>query len=376
MEFKPASISMKRFKALDVFRGLTICLMIVVNTPGDHSFTFSPLLHAKWHGFTPTDLVFPSFLFAVGNAFAFVKTRWGDKSLSEVFGKIVKRTLIIFLLGYLMYWIPFMSWTETGDLAMVPFSETRILGVLQRIALCYFMGAIMIYFLTNRQLLIGSGILLLGYWLLLYAFGDYTLEGNFVRTIDQFVFGDAHLYMGDGIPFDPEGLLSTLPAICNVIAGYLVGKYVIDGGVDFKKLAKMLMVGTGLLIVAYFWDLGFPVNKKLWTSSFVVLTVGMDIILLSVLIYWIDLVRKPVNFNFFEIFGKNPLFIYLLSEYLAIGMHFVRVDGEQSLFNYIYEKGFSWIGHYFGSLAFALVFMLLCWAVGWWLNKKKIYIKV
>ena len=253
---------MKRFKALDVFRGLTICLMIVVNTPGDYNFTFSPLLHAKWHGFTPTDLVFPSFLFAVGNAFAFVKTRWGDKSLSEVFGKILKRTLIIFLLGYLMYWIPFVSWTDTGDLAVIPFSETRVLGVLQRIALCYFIGAIMIYFLTNRQLLIGSGILLLGYWLLLYAFGDYTLEGNFVRTIDRFVLGDSHLYEGDGIPFDPEGLLSTLPAICNVIAGYLVGKYVIDGGVDFKKLSKMLMVGTGLLVVAYFWDLSFPVNKK------------------------------------------------------------------------------------------------------------------
>ncbi len=367
---------MKRFKALDVFRGLTICLMIVVNTAGDKNFTFSPLLHAKWHGFTPTDLVFPSFLFAVGNAFAFVKTRWGDKSLFEVFGKILKRTLIIFILGYLMYWIPFMSWTDTGDLAFVPFSETRVLGVLQRIALCYFIGAIMIYFLTNRQLFIGSGIILLGYWLLLYVFGDYTLEGNFVRIIDQFVLGDSHLYEGNGIPFDPEGLLSTLPAICNVIAGYLVGKYVIEGGVDFKKLSKMLMAGIGLLILAYVWNLSFPINKKLWTSSFVVLTVGMDILLLSVLIYWIDMVKKPLNFNFFEIFGKNPLFIYLLSEYLAIGVLFVRVNGEQSLYRYIYEKGFSWIGPYYGSFVFALVFMLLCWSVGWWMNKKKIYIKV
>ena len=367
---------MKRFKALDVFRGLTICLMIIVNTTGDWDFTFAPLLHANWHGFTPTDLVFPSFLFAVGNAFAFVKTRWADKPLSEVFQKIIKRTLIIFFLGYLMYWFPFVSWTDSGDLTMVPFSETRILGVLQRIAICYFIGAVMIYFLTNRQLIIASGVILLGYWGLLSAFGDYTLEGNLVRTVDRFLLGDSHLYGGDGIPFDPEGLLSTLPAICNVIGGYLVGKFVIQGGINYEKLSKMLMVGAGLLVLAYLWNLSFPVNKKLWTSSFVILTTGLDIIVLSILIYSIEFVKKPVNYYFFEVFGKNSLFIYLLSEYLAITMLFIRVDGNQSLYSYIYEKGFSWIGPYYGAFAFALVFMLLCWAIGLWLDKKRIYIKV
>ncbi|RAJ12811.1 acyltransferase family protein [Arenibacter echinorum] len=367
---------MKRFKALDVFRGLTICLMIVVNTPGDWELTFAPLLHANWNGFTPTDLVFPSFLFAVGNAFAFVKSRWGDKPPSEVFQKIIKRTLIIFLLGYMMYWFPFVSWTDSGGLALVPFSETRILGVLQRIALCYFIGATMIYFLTNRQLIIASAIILLGYWGLLSAFGDYTLEGNLVRTLDRFLLGDSHLYGGDGLPFDPEGLLSTLPAICNVIAGYVVGQYVIQGGITYEKLAKMLMVAAGLLAVAYFWNLSFPVNKKLWTSSFVILTIGLDIIVLSILIYAIEFVKRPINFNFFEIFGKNSLFIYLLSEYLAITLLFVRVNENQSLYNYIYEKGFSWFGPYYGSFIFALVFMMLCWLIGLWLDKKKIYIKV
>lgn len=367
---------MKRFKALDVFRGLTICLMIIVNSAGDWDLTFAPLLHAKWHGFTPTDLVFPSFLFAVGNAFAFVKTRWADKSLSEVFRKIIKRTLIIFLLGYIMYWFPFVSWTDSGELAMVPFSETRILGVLQRIAICYFIGATMIYFLTNRQLIIASAIILLGYWGLLSAFGDYTLEGNLVRTLDRLLLGDGHLYGGDGLPFDPEGLLSTLPAICNVLAGYLVGQFVIHGGITYEKLAKMLMVAVGLLAVAYFWNYGFPFNKKLWTSSFVILTIGLDIMLLSILIYAIEFIKKPINFNFFEIFGKNSLFIYLLSEYLAITLLFVRVDGNQSLYNYIYEKGFSWLGPYYGSFAFAFVFMFICWLVGLWLDKRKIYIKV
>lgn len=176
---------MNRFKALDVFRGLIICLMIVVNTSGDWDTTFYLLSHANWHGFTPTDLVFPSFLFAVGNAFAFVKERWGEKSFSDVFGKIIKRTVIIFLLGYTMYWIPFMNWTEAGELAFAPIGETRILGVLQRIALCYFFGAIMIYFLSLRQLIIGSIVLLGGYWLIMGLFGDYTLVDNFARVVDR-----------------------------------------------------------------------------------------------------------------------------------------------------------------------------------------------
>lgn len=367
---------MKRFKALDIFRGLTICLMIIVNTSGDWSYTFSPLLHANWHGFTPTDLVFPSFLFAVGNAFAFVKTKWANKTLPDVFRKIIKRTILIFLLGYTMYWIPFMSWTDHGDLALIPMSETRIMGVLQRIALCYFLGAIMIYFLTKRQLIIGSIILLVGYWFLLYMFGDYTLEGNLVRIIDQIILGNNHLYMGDGIPFDPEGLLSTLPSIVNVIGGYLVGKYVIEGRVNFEKLTKMILLGIGLVVLGYLWDFSFPVNKKLWTSSFVVLTIGLDIILLSILIYSIDLIKKPINYNFFEVFGKNSLFIYLLSEYLAIGMNFIRVNSDQSLYSFIFEKGFQWIAPYYGAFTFALVFMFLCWAAGWWLDRKKIYIKV
>ena len=367
---------MNRFKALDVFRGLTICLMIIVNTTGDWSLTYAPLLHSNWHGFTPTDLVFPSFLFAVGNAFAFVKSRWGDKSLSAVFGKIIKRTVIIFLLGYTMYWIPFMTWTEAGELVYVPFSETRLLGVLQRIALCYFFGAIMIYFLSKRQLIIGSIILLMGYWLLMYGFGDYTLEDNFARVVDRFVLGDNHLYGGDGIPFDPEGLLSTLPSIVNVIVGYLVGVYIINGGVTYEKLTKMMLVAIGLVVLAYVWDLGFPINKKLWTSSFVIFTVGLDMLLLSLLIYSIDLAKKPVNYKFFEIFGMNSLFIYLLSEYLAIGMNFIRVDGEESLYDFIYVNSFSWIGPYNGAFAFALVFMLLCWTVGWGLYKRRIYIRV
>lgn len=367
---------MQRFLALDIFRGMTICLMIIVNTSGDWSVTFSPLLHANWHGITATDLVFPSFLFAVGNAFAFVKMKWAGKTFSQVLSKILKRTAIIFLLGYTMYWLPFVKWTDTGDLAFVPFSETRILGVLQRIALCYFFAAVLIYNLSKKGLWIASAALLLIYWGLMAAFGDYSLEHNFARTLDRWILGDGHLYMGEGIPFDPEGILSTLPSIVNILAGYLAGIYIIQGGLNYEKLAKLLLAGCGLLFLSYVWNFGFPINKKLWTSSYVLTTVGIDLVVLSVIIYTTDFIKRPFQYRFFEIFGKNPLAIYLLSEYLAIALLFIRVDGEKSLYRSIYENAFSWLGPYWGAFAFAFVFMLLCWLVGWWMDRKKIYIRV
>lgn len=367
---------MKRFLPLDIFRGMTVCLMIVVNTSGDWNATFSPLLHAAWHGFTPTDLVFPSFLFAVGTSFAFVKQRWADKTLGDVIGKILKRTFIIFLLGYTMYWFPFFRWTDAGSLEWIPFQDTRILGVLQRIALCYFFGAMMIFYLSTRQLYLASVGLLLLYWALMAFLGDFTLEHNFARTLDLWIFGESHLYHGEGIAFDPEGLLSTIPSIVNLLGGYLVGRYILEGGISYEKLSKILLAAAVLLVLAYCWNFFFPINKKIWTSSYVLLTVGLDLVVLSLIIYSTEFVQKPVNYTFFEVFGKNPLFIYLVSEYLAILMYFIRVSSDQSLYSYIYQNAFAWIGPYFGAFAFAIAFMLLCWTTGWVLHKRNIYIKV
>jgi predicted acyltransferase len=367
---------MQRNKALDIFRGMTVCLMIIVNTPGTWSTVFAPLKHANWHGFTPTDWVFPSFLFAVGTAFAFVKNRWADKRFADVAGKIIKRTLIIFVLGYLMYWFPFLKWSGEGELMGFPIGDTRIWGVLQRIALCYFLAAILVFYLNKKQLIYASAVLLIGYWAVLWGFGDYTLEGNAVRHLDIFLFGENHLYKGDGIPFDPEGFLSTFPAIVNVIGGYLCGAYIIaNQQKGFRMIAMLMMVGAGLASLSYFWDLVFPINKKLWTSSYVLLTVGLNLVFMGILTYFTDLREKTVNLKFFDVFGKNPLFIYLLSEYLAITLLFLRIDGK-SVYGHIFEKGFSWMGGYLGSFVFALVFMLLCWAAGWWLDKRRIYIRV
>ena len=372
-----------RFLSLDVFRGLTVCFMIVVNTPGSGATAFSPLLHANWHGFTPTDLVFPSFLFAVGNAMSFAMRKYNAMGTGAVLGKIAKRTALIFLLGYLMYWFPFFRLSETGEVVGAPIGETRIWGVLQRIGVCYGLASLLVYFFSKRTVIALSVVFLVGYWLLLLGWGDpgdpLSLAGNAVLKLDLFLFGPAHLYTGNGIPFDPEGLLSTLPAIVNVVIGYYAGRYVQQAGKNYESIAKLLLTGGVLILLALAWDMVFPINKKLWTSSFVLITTGLDLAILASLIYVIE-IRDWQRANwprFFVIPGKNPLFIYLLSELLVISLYMIPVGGGQS--------AFEWLGvHIFqalvpgamGSLLFALAFMFLCWSAGWWLDRRGIYVRV
>ncbi|MEN9686162.1 MAG: hypothetical protein RLZZ28_1948 [Bacteroidota bacterium] len=368
----------QRFQALDVFRGLTICLMIIVNTPGDGSFTFAPLHHAKWHGFTPTDLVFPSFLFAVGNAMSFVMGKWAEKTTAAVLTKIFKRTLLIFLLGYLMYWFPFVN-NDNGHWALSPISQTRILGVLQRIALCYCFGSLICYFFKTKAILVFSAGLLLLYWGLCFWLGDpadpLSLQGNAGLKLDLWLMGEAHLYHGEGVAFDPEGWLSTLPAIVNVIGGFLVGKHLQQNGHTYEGLTKLLLAGFLLLIIAYCWNFIFPINKKLWTSSFVLQTVGLDCMIIAAITYLTDFKQRRSWAWFFEVAGKNPLTIYLLSELLVTVLYMVNI-GDSSLFNWIFQHPFSYAPDYWASLLFAISYMLLCWLVGYWMDKKKIYLRV
>lgn len=370
----------QRFTALDVFRGMTICFMIIVNTPGNWATTYSPLHHASWHGFTPTDLVFPSFLFAVGNALSFVIVTWQLKSNAYVVGKILKRTLLIFLLGYLMYWFPFFKLDQDLNIIPFPIQETRIMGVLQRIALCYGAAALMIHFLKIRTATIISIFLLVGYWLVLVFFGEegkeFTMTGNLGYKIDLWLLGENHLYHGEGVAFDPEGLLSTLPAIGNVVAGYIVGNFIQEKGKTYELLITLMMVGVGLVLIAYGWDFIFPINKKLWTSSFVLLTTGFDCMILVVAMYIIDILHQARWTSFFEIVGKNPLVIYLFSEVLAIILNIIHTDKHTSLYGWLYQTIFSHTGAYFGSFLFALVFMLVCWLVGYGLDQRKIYVRV
>jgi predicted acyltransferase len=372
-------VAKERFLALDVFRGMTICLMIIVNTPGNGDASFAPLKHAHWNGFTPTDLVFPSFMFAVGNAMSFVMRKWDEMGTGAVLKKIFKRTIIIFLCGYLLYWFPFFEYNDQHHLVLSPIADTRIFGVLQRIAIAYCLASLMIYFWGIRTTLIISALILILYWPVMVMFGTgadpLDMHTNAVLRLDTWLVGTKHLYMGEGFPFDPEGLLSTFPSIGNVVAGYVVGKYVQKQGKTFEGLAKLFMAGFILLVIAFWWNYGFPINKKIWTSSFVVHTTGLDCMLLACIMYYIDFLKKHKGIYFFEVFGKNPLFIYLVSELLVIILYMIPA-GNTSLFEWLYQNIFVHAGAYIGSLLFAICYMLTCWLVGYFLDKKKIYVRV
>lgn len=380
----------QRFLALDVLRGMTVCFMIIVNSPGNGATSYHPLQHAHWIGFTPTDLVFPTFMFVVGNALSFVIKKWEGLTNVQVFGKILKRTIIIFLLGYLMYWFPFVHWNAQDHLEFNPIANTRIMGVLQRIALGYFFGSLMIWFLKPATVYRVSIVILFVYWFILLLFGDgndpYNMLTNAGTRLDLWLFGANHLYHGGGVAFDPEGVLSTLPAIANVTFGYAVGKWIqekarpddpVGRGKTFEGLTKLMLVGSVAIALALLWHPFFPISKKLWTGSFVLLTVGIDCIMLAALIYVIDFLQITKWTYFFIVFGKNPLFIYLLSELGVTMLWFIRVGStHQPLHAWLYQNIFEHAGMYFGSFLFAVCFMLFCWLVGYVLDKRKIYVRV
>jgi predicted acyltransferase len=369
----------ERFLALDVFRGMTIVFMIIVNDPGSAA-SFAPLEHAHWFGFTPTDLVFPSFLFAMGNAMSFSLKKFADISDWAYIWKIFKRGALIFLCGYLLYWFPFFEHTASGW-SLSPISNTRIFGVLQRIGLCYIFAGLMIRFFSKTGVIITSILLLFGYWFALLIFGDHDnpfgMLTNAGTYIDKAVLGDSHMYHGEGVAFDPEGILSTLPAIVNVIVGYYAGVFIQQKGKVYETLSKLMLWGALFIFLALCWNMAFPIAKKLWSSPFVLLTTGIDLILISALIYVMDIYvgRKWGWTSFFLTVGKNPLAIYLLSEMLGTINDLASTKNFSVLGSV--DKATQWLAPgAIGSLLFAIVYMLICWCFGKFLEVKKIYIRL
>jgi predicted acyltransferase len=370
-----------RFFSLDVLRGMTVCFMIIVNTPGSAARPFAFLSHAHWNGFTPTDLVFPSFLFVVGNAMSFAIPKYVSLGNNAYLKKVSKRTLIIFLLGFLMYWFPFYRLDQSGRIDAMPFSDTRVFGVLQRIALCYFLASLIIRYFSEKWVYISIVFILAAYWIVLFMWGGTSdtlgLQNNAAYKLDHLLLSDSHLYHGNGgKAFDPEGLLSTFPAVVNVIGGYYTGRYLRNKGIGFEVIAKMLLAGVVLIFTALIWNEVLPINKKLWTGSFVLITIGLDLLILSFLIYVIDISHRRKWTVFFIPFGKNPLFIYLLSEILVIFLYVIPIDAHLNLFQELSRFFCRIIPGAGGSLLFALTYMLLCWCVSWWLDKRGVYIKV
>lgn len=382
--------------------------MILVNNPGSWKNIFDPLEHAPWHGLTPTDLVFPFFLFAVGNALSFVMPRLEAAGHSVFWKKVLKRTLIIFLIGLFLNWWPFVRWDDGAlvfrrwvDLKN-PQSGVRILGVLQRIALCYFFASVIIYYLKARRAFYAGLVLLLIYWILCYTGNPadpYSLEGWFGTGIDKNILGVAHMYKGEGIPFDPEGLMSTIPAIVQVIFGYLVGDYIqkksrtaapqlseigkqASGGASLgveTMLNGLFVIGIGFLVTGFCWDMAFPINKKIWTSSYTIYTTGLAIITIATMIYLIEIknIRGGLT-RFFDVFGKNALFVFALSAFLPKGLSLIRLGDGVNPWNWLYRKVLIHTPGpaELGSLLYAIAVILFMWAICWWMDKRRIYVKV
>ncbi|WP_194778479.1 acyltransferase family protein [Pararhodonellum marinum] len=370
----------ERYLSLDVLRGLTICLMIIVNTPGSWGHIYAPFAHADWHGFTPTDLVFPTFLFVVGNAMSFSMKNSMQIGGGFFLRKVLKRTLMIFLIGLFLNAFPFVDINAAGDYVLINLSELRIMGVLQRIALCYLLASLIIYYFGKKGLIIYSLLALLGYWGILWFLGDpeapYSMLGNAGHHLDLIIIGPQNLYGGEGVPFDPEGLLSTLPAVVNVLMGYMAGIFIQKWGNNLKTIKVLLIVGLIFIGLSLVWDLGFPINKKIWTSSFVLLTVGLDLILIGILMLVIEVWLLKKWTYFFEVFGRNPLVLYMLS-LMLISLFWAIPVGGDTLNQWLYQNLFlSWLPDKSASLGFALTYMILIWLIGWWMDRKKVYVKV
>ena len=359
----------QRFLALDVMRGLTLALMILVNTPGSWEFVYGPLLHADWHGATPTDFVFPFFLFIVGSAMYFSVRSLSQLTLAEQSKNILRRAALMFLIGVLLAAYPF---TES-------ISQWRVMGVLQRIAIAYAFASFIILYCGFSGRVIISTMLLIGYWALLNLSTDpYSLEHNIVRQFDLNVLGASHLWQGKGMPFDPEGVLSTFPAIVNVIIGFEATRVLLASENKQQALMKLFVSAVVLIVLALIWSGVFPINKSLWTSPFGLLTCGFAILLLIILVKLEQSSAanaiKPA-YHFFEIIGKNPLFIYVLSGLLATTLYLIPV-GDESAYAALYGAFRTFVDPYLASLLFALLMVGILWFVAWVLHKRNIIISL
>lgn len=360
----------QRLLSLDVFRGMTIFFMIVVNTPGSWNYVYAPLLHAKWNGCTPTDLVFPFFMFIVGISMA-ISYKPTETSKNEWVKRSLSRGLKIILIGLLLNWFPFFT---------NPLQELRIYGVLQRIGLAFLIAGVLVAYIKPKYIWGLIAVLLLGYWGILLTAGSegLTLEGNLVRTLDLYLFGENHVYKGYGIPFDPEGLLSTIPSVGTVLLGYLTGLRISDKSFDVQdKVNWLLKIGVLLVVVGLIWSfVGFPINKPIWSSSYVLYTAGLGMIVFAFLIWLIDM-NHIKNWTYvFQAFGKNPLVTYIMSGVLVKTSLLIHV-GDMNLYQWLYVNIYQLVfGNYLGSLLFALSVVMLIWVIAWWMDRRGIIVKV
>jgi predicted acyltransferase len=364
----------KRLLSLDAFRGITIAGMILVNNPGSWGHVYPPLLHAKWHGWTATDLIFPFFLFIVGVAITLsFQKHLEEQDKKFLYLKILRRTIILFVLGLFLSGFPFFN-----------LLKIRIPGVLQRIAIVYFFASIITLNTRLRgQIWITSGLLIF-YWVIMklipvpgYGAGDLSVEGNLAAYVDNAIF-HGHMWKAT---WDPEGLLSTIPAIATALTGVLTGHLLISGR-DRKEIAGwMFVIGWMAILVGLFWSIVFPINKALWTSSYVVFTSGAALQFLGFCYWLIDVQGWKKWANPAVIYGMNAITVFVLSGILAKILIYTKILGpvgkEISLKSWIFQNLFaSWASPINASLIFAIVNILFWLGMMTILYRKKIFIKI
>lgn len=378
------SAGTSRLLSLDVFRGITVAGMILVNNPGDWGYVYAPLLHASWHGWTPTDLIFPFFLFIVGVSITYALGREKAGKAGErkgVTGKVIRRSLVLFGLGLFLNLFPKFD-----------FADFRIPGVLQRIALVYLVCSL-IYLRTNTRTqswLIA--FLLIAYWLLMttvpvpgVGYANLEPTTNLGAWFDRTLLA-GHLWASAKV-WDPEGLLSTLPAFATGLSGVLVGTLLRSGRPVAEKIAWLFAAGCLSALGGVLWDSFFPINKSLWTSSFVLLTSGLAMLGLALCYWFIDVQgqTRPAYRRWttpFVAFGVNAITVFFLSGLIPriLNMiHIARSDGsEASVREWLYQRFFVpyFASPYNASLAGAVTFILIWVAILWWMYAKKIIIKV
>jgi len=365
-----------RLMSLDVFRGITVAFMIIVNTPGTWQYVYPPLRHASWSGCTPTDLVFPSFLFIAGVAMWYSLKKFNFEFSGPTLFRIVKRVLLIFAAGLFLNIFPYFAGRD--------YSTLRILGVLQRIALAYGLGAIIILLIRQNYVWIAASVILLGYWALMYFMGGadpYSLNDNYAVVVDRAVLGENHLYKGFGIPFDPEGLLSTIPAIGTVLLGFMVGKLININGKSWQTVGLLIFTGALLVVAGWLWGKVFPINKPLWTSSYVLFAGGFGMIILAFIFAVVDIWNLKGWTGFFNVFGMNAMFTYLLAglwtKTMLYLVHIGEGESKETLYQWIYNHICCNIFSEpkMASLSFAVLTVLIIWVFGYILYRRKIFIK-
>ena len=371
-----------RLMSLDVFRGATIAAMILVNDAGDGTVAYWPLNHSHWNGWTPTDLVFPFFVFTVGVAMAFSFRSRIDRgdSRGKLFAHVLWRGVVLFALGIIVNSFP--NHFQPASI--------RIYGVLQRIALCYVITAVLALWTGQKtQITVVVGCLA-GYWILMryvsvpgYGVPTHDIplldpDRNLVAWLDRKLLW-GHLYEGTR---DPEGLLSTIPAVAGCVMGLLTGGWLRSGRILANKAMGMAGAGILLVLASQLFNVWFPINKKLWTSSFVLLTAGLALLGLA-LCYWVLDIRKWRGgwTKPFLVFGTNAIAAYVLSEVVADLLDRMQVhvagNGVMSWHEVVYERIFAPLASPANaSLLYAMVYVLACWAVVWVLYRKGIFLKV